>query len=129
MSKGMMPLRRTKTMKTMTQAKQEKRDEDKECVLDSFSYDTAYMFGKALIKNLGFDTLNDAVEKHIKEFIRTKEFQRMVRDGIRRMLSEQSFRDFWADDVLETLQDALPKLVSDISVRVITKGRVQGRPL
>ena len=50
-------------MKTMTQAKQEKRDEDKECVLDSFSYDTAYMFGKALIKNLGFDTLNDAYQR------------------------------------------------------------------
>jgi len=116
-------------MKTMTQTKQEKRDEDKHAVLDSFSYDTAYMFGKALIKNLGFDTLNDAVEKQIKKFIRTKEFQRLVREDIRRMLSEQTFRDFWAEDVLETLQDALPKLVSDISVRVITKGRVQGRPL
>ncbi|MCX5786071.1 MAG: hypothetical protein NTX59_10310 [Elusimicrobia bacterium] len=117
-------------MNTTTKAqKQEKHDEDKSVVLDRFSYDAAYMFGEAMIKGIGWDTLNDAVENQIKEFIRTKEFQHLVRDDVRRTLSEQSFRDLWANDVLETLRDALPKLASEISVQVITKGRVQGRPL
>ncbi|MHB2025146.1 MAG: hypothetical protein ACYCPQ_00700 [Elusimicrobiota bacterium] len=101
-------------------------DDDKHAVLDRFAYQTAYEFGEALAREMGWEKLDQAVQKHMKVYLRSKAFRHTVERSIRRTLDGACFQDLWAQDLGEALEGVAQKTVSRLQIGVTWKVATRG---